>query len=98
VSTGDQSEANQDPDIERYCAAKTNPRYKIVRRYELNDKSGSKGEQQQKLDEMLEDMRQGIIKVLVCWHSDRLERRGPEYVFRNLAQVRDAGGRIESIK
>jgi hypothetical protein len=47
---------------------------------------------------MLADMRDGTIKVLVCWHSDRLERRGPEYVFRLLAQVRDADGRIESTK
>jgi DNA invertase Pin-like site-specific DNA recombinase len=47
---------------------------------------------------MLTDMREGTIKVLVCWHSDRLERRGPEHVFRLLAQVRDAGGRIESVK
>ena len=56
------------------------------------------GEQQAKLDEMLADMRDGKIKVLVCWHSDRLERRGPEYVFRLLSRVRDAGGRIESTK
>ncbi len=47
---------------------------------------------------MLTDMRDGTIKVLVCWHSDGLERRGPEYVFRLLAQARDAGGRIESTK
>jgi len=43
-------------------------------------------------------MRHGVIKVLVCWHSDRVERRGPEHVFRLLSQVRDAGGRIESTK
>src|SRR5258707_6409415 len=95
VSTGDQDETNQVPDIERHCAAHD---YSIERRYELNDKSASKGEQQTKLDEMLHDMRDGAIKVLVCWHSDRLERRGPEYVFRLLAQVRDAGGNIESVK
>jgi DNA invertase Pin-like site-specific DNA recombinase len=95
VSTGGQDEANQVPDIERHCAAHG---YSVTRRYELNDKSASKGEQQEKLVEMLSDMRDGTIKVLVCWHSDRLERRGPEYVFRLLAQVRDADGRIESTK
>jgi site-specific DNA recombinase len=95
VSTGGQDEANQVPDNERYCAEHG---YSVTRRYELNDKSASKGEQQEKLDEMLGHIRDGTIKVLVCWHSDRLERRGPDYVFRLLAQVRDADGRIEFTK
>jgi DNA invertase Pin-like site-specific DNA recombinase len=95
VSTGGQDEANQVPDIERHCVAHG---YTIAERYELNDKSASMGQQQAKLDEMLDDMRDGTITVLVCWHSDRLERRGPEYVFRLLAQARDAGGRIESVQ
>jgi DNA invertase Pin-like site-specific DNA recombinase len=95
VSAGGQDEVNQIPDIEQHCAAHG---YSVTRRYELNDKSASKGEQQEKLDEMLTDMRDGTIRVLVCWHSDRLERRGPEYVFRLLAQARDADGRIESTK
>ena len=95
VSSGGQDEENQVPDVEKHCTARG---YRITKRYELNDKSASKGEQQEKLDEMLDDMRHGVIKVHVCWHSDRIERRGPEYVFRLLAQVRDAGGRIESTK
>lgn len=93
VSTGGQDEAQQVPAIEAHCDAH---RYTIARRYELNDKSASKGEQQAKLDEMLTDMRDGTIKVLVCWRSNRLERRGPEALFRLLRQVKDAGGRIES--
>jgi DNA invertase Pin-like site-specific DNA recombinase len=79
--------------VERHCQARG---YHIARRYQLNDKSASKGEQQDTLDQMLSDMREGTIRVLVCWHSDRLERRGPEYVFPLLAKVRDAKGRIES--
>lgn len=66
--------------------------------YELNDKSASKGEQQAKQDEVVDDLRDGTIKVLVCWHSDRVERRGPEYLFKFLRQIKDAGGRIESTK
>jgi site-specific DNA recombinase len=93
VSSGGQGEANQGPDVEQHCQAHG---YSVARRYVLNDKSASKGEQQATLDEMLEDMREGTIEVLVCWHSDRLERRGPEALFRLLRQVRDAGGRIES--
>jgi DNA invertase Pin-like site-specific DNA recombinase len=65
---------------------------------DLNDKSASKGEQQAELDEMLDDMRHGMFKVLVCWHSDRVERRGPEALFKLLRQIKDAGGRIESTK
>lgn len=95
VSTGGQDEANQVPDIERYCA---DHGYRIAKWYELNDKSASKGEQQAKLDEMLGDMRVGVIKVLVCWHSDRVERRGPEMLLRLLRQAREADGHIESIK
>jgi DNA invertase Pin-like site-specific DNA recombinase len=95
VSTGGQDEANQVPDIQKHC---TDRGYGIAKRYELNDKSASKGEQQAKLDEMLEDMREGTIKVLVCWHSDRVERRGPEALFRLLREIKDAKGRIESVK
>jgi DNA invertase Pin-like site-specific DNA recombinase len=67
-----------------------------VRRYELNDKSASKGEQQEKLNEMLADMREGTIKVLVCWRSNRLERRGVEALFKLLSDVKKANGRVES--
>ncbi len=95
VSTADQNEASQVPDVERHCQERG---YLVTRRYELNDKSASKGEQQATLDEMLNDMREGTIRVLVCWHSDRAERRGPEALFRLLRQVKDAGGRIESVK
>ena len=58
VSTGGQDEANQVPDIERHCVAHG---YTIAERYELNDKSASKGQQEAKLDEMLDDMRDGTI-------------------------------------
>ena len=93
VSTGGQDEAQQVPAVEGHCDQHG---YTIAKRYELNDRSASKGEQQAKLDEMLADMRDGTIKVLVCWRSNRLERRGPEALFRLLRQVKDAGGRIES--
>jgi DNA invertase Pin-like site-specific DNA recombinase len=95
VSTGGQDEQNQTPDVERYCKAHD---YNVTRRYELNDRSAFKGEQQAKLDEMLNDVRTGQIQVLVCWHSDRLERRGVEALFKLLREVREAGGKIESVK
>jgi DNA invertase Pin-like site-specific DNA recombinase len=95
VSSGGQDEANQVPDVERHCETHG---YTIARRYQLNDKSASKGEQEETLDAMIHDMRDGAVKVLVCWHSDRLERRGAEFVFNLLSKVHDADGRIESVQ
>lgn len=94
VSTGRQDEANQESDIERYCAGHD---YTIVKRYKLNDISAYKGEQDVKLAEMLADVASGTISVLVVWHSDRLERRGVEALFRLLRSVREAGGHVESV-
>ena len=38
--------------------------------------------------------------MTACWHSDRLERRGPEYLFGLLRKVKDVPGncRIESTR
>lgn len=95
VSTGGQDEAQQVPAVEGHCESHG---YSITRRYELNDKSASKGEQQAKLNEMLEDMRNGTIRVLVCWRSNRLERRGVVAVYTLLSDAKKAGGRIESVQ
>jgi site-specific DNA recombinase len=93
VSSGGQDEANQEPDIDRHCAGLG---YNVVKTYTLHDKSASKGEQQAKLDEVIADMRANEIKVLVCWHSDRLERRGVLETLMFIAQIKNAGGRVES--
>jgi Resolvase, N terminal domain/Recombinase len=93
VSTGEQDEANQIPDLERYCANKP---YAIVARYELHDRSASKGEQEQAMQQVLADLKSGHIKVLVIWHSDRLDRREPVEALLFLRDVKRAGGQIES--
>lgn len=95
VSSGGQDEANQVPDVDRHCSQRG---YRINKRYEVHDKSAFHGEQQAKLDEMLKDIRAGVIKVVVCWHSDRLERRGVEKTFELIRLVKEAGGSIESVK
>jgi DNA invertase Pin-like site-specific DNA recombinase len=56
------------------------------------------GEQNKMLAEMLADVRNGKVRVLVCWHSNRLERRGGRALLNLLAGVQDAGGRVESVK
>ncbi len=99
VSSGGQDEANQVPDLERYCDQHG---YTLATRYVLHGKSASKGKQQEALDQALDDMRHGVIKVLVIWHSDRLERRDDAgdgmALLTLLGRFRDAGGRVESVQ
>ena len=68
----------------------------MTQRYTLHDKSASEGKQQAALDQILDDMRRGEIRVLVVWHSDRIDRREVWRALKFIADVRDAGGRIES--
>lgn len=93
VSSGAQDEANQVPDVERHADGKG---YRVITRYTLHDKSAYKGEQQEAQDQVIEDMKAGIIKVLVIWHSDRLDRREVLDALLFLRRVREAGGRVES--
>ena len=95
VSSGAQDEANQVPDVEGYCAGRD---YRIVRRYTIHAKSAYHGRQQKHLDEMLSDIRAGIIKVIVVWHSDRLERREGKKLLDLVAEINLAGGRVESVQ
>ena len=92
VSTGGQDEENQLPDITRWDEAHD---YQVRKTYVLHGKSASKGEQQETLDRMLEDMRRGLITVLVVWRDDRIERRGIMHMIPLINAVREAGGRIE---
>jgi DNA invertase Pin-like site-specific DNA recombinase len=91
VSSGKQDEANQLPEVLEYCAENE---LRPAKWYVLHDKSAKRGEQQGKLDEMVNDMRHGVIVVGVCWKSSRMERRGPRFTFRLLAQVADNGARV----
>ena len=94
VSTGGQDETNQEPDIQRHAAEHGQ---RIVKWYRLNDKSAKKGEQQKALNEVIADMASGLIKALICWHSDRLDRRGPKAGYAFLYAVELVKGRIESV-
>jgi DNA invertase Pin-like site-specific DNA recombinase len=93
VSSGGQDEANQEPDVDKHCA---NLGYNVVKTFTLHDKSASKGQQEKYLAEVLADIRNHEYQVLVCWHSDRLERRGVLETLMFIAQVKEAGGRVES--
>jgi DNA invertase Pin-like site-specific DNA recombinase len=94
VSTGGQDEDNQVPDIARWNEAHD---YEVRATYTLHGKSASKGEQQETLDQMLADMRLGLITVLVVWRDDRIERRGVMHMVPLINAVKEAGGRIEFV-
>jgi DNA invertase Pin-like site-specific DNA recombinase len=95
VSSDGQSEVNQIPDVDRYTNSHG---YRVLRKYTLHDKSAFKGEQQQTLDQIVADMAAGVIKVLVIWHSDRIERRELLELLTFLRDVERAGGQVESVK
>jgi DNA invertase Pin-like site-specific DNA recombinase len=94
VSSGGQDEANQIPDLLSYCAKQG---YNPKLTYEVHGKSASKGKHQSYLDQAVEDMRSGLITVLVVWKSSRIERRGAFSVFDLARKVQEAGGRIEYV-
>lgn len=95
VSSSGQDEENQRPELEAYC---DDHGYRVNREYQLHDKSAFHGEQEQALAEILEDIRTGVIKVLVVVHSSRIDRRDLRVAMRYGLAIDDAGGRIESVR
>ena len=94
VSTGGQDEDNQVPDISRWIEAHD---YEVRTSYVLHGRSASKGEQQAALDQMLADMRCGLITVLVVWRDDRIERRGVLHMVPLINAV-TRGGRADRVR
>jgi hypothetical protein len=73
VSTDHQTEANQMPDLERFCAHRS---YEITRRYLLSDVSAYNGAHRETLRQVLDDAYRGEFQVLVVWAVDRICREG----------------------
>jgi DNA invertase Pin-like site-specific DNA recombinase len=95
VSSGKQDEANQVPSVIGYCVAH---KYWPARWYVVHSKSAYHGKHQGDLDLALDDMRHQVTTVLVCWHSDRIERRPAKSLLDLLAEFGDAGGKVESVQ
>jgi DNA invertase Pin-like site-specific DNA recombinase len=95
VSSDGQDEQNQLPELERYCYDNN---LRINKRYDVHDKSAYHGEHEAWLDEALEDIRAGFLQVLVVVHSSRLDRRDPDVAEFYHLSIRQAGGRIESVR
>jgi DNA invertase Pin-like site-specific DNA recombinase len=95
VSSDGQDEENQVPELERHCDDKG---YRVNRRYPLHDKSAYHGEHETDLEEILEDIRKGIITVVVMVHSSRIDRRDPDVAEVYHLSIKAAGGRLESVR
>lgn len=95
VSTANQNEATQKPDIVRFAE---HHGITIVKWYELNDTSAWKGEQKARLDEAIADAWAGQWEVLIVWASDRIERRGIEALLSLQRKLRKAGANLMSVK
>ena len=74
VSSDGQDELNQLPELEDYCYDQN---YRINRRYELHDKSAFHGEHEETLAAILEDIRAGVITVVVIVHAQGLTGATP---------------------
>jgi DNA invertase Pin-like site-specific DNA recombinase len=94
VSSGKQDEAGQDPDNLAWIKSHG---YDLGPVYTVHGGSAFKGNR--KFDEawasVLADMKAGRIKVLVVWKQDRIDRK--LNTFQMLAQVVEAGGRVEFV-
>jgi DNA invertase Pin-like site-specific DNA recombinase len=95
VSSDGQDEQNQLPELDAYCYDQN---YRINKRYNVHDRSAYHGEHEAWLDEALDDIRTGVIQVLVIVHSSRLDRRDPDVAEFYHLSIRQAGGRIESVR
>ncbi len=92
VSSDAQDEQNQETRVDAYIAARG---YEAGPTYRAHDMSASKREHLPLLREMLADMRAGKLSILVMRHTDRIDRT--EDLGQILRDVKDAGGRIESV-
>jgi DNA invertase Pin-like site-specific DNA recombinase len=96
VSSGDQDETAQVPAIDALIAAEGWADAGI--KYQLNDRSAYKGEQAKTLAQALADAQAGRYDVLVCWHSNRLDRRGPKFAYAFLHGIEQAGAKVASVQ
>jgi DNA invertase Pin-like site-specific DNA recombinase len=94
VSSGGQDERSQEPEIDGYIAGHG---YATGPTYTLHDVSAFKGEQDDYLAQAITDAKAGKLDVLVGWHVDRLDRRGPWATGDFVRQLAAVGVRVETV-
>jgi DNA invertase Pin-like site-specific DNA recombinase len=74
--------------------------YEVARTFDLPDLSGSKGRPRhvEALEQVIADMTAGVYTVLVVVHSSRLDRRDEDEQLMLLLRIKQAGGRVESVR
>jgi site-specific DNA recombinase len=94
VSNSGQDEESQLPANLAWCESRG---YRLAKKYTVHGRSAFKGNK--RFDaawaEVLSDIRSGVIGVLVVWKQDRIDRKLE--TFQMLAQVVEAGGRVEFV-
>jgi DNA invertase Pin-like site-specific DNA recombinase len=96
VSSGDQDEGSQLPDLVRWCDTH-DYEYNLDDRYVIHGKSAYKKRQGAALDKAISDMANGQYSVLVVWAFDRIQRGTTLEAFMLAERARAAGGRIEYV-
>lgn len=94
VSSGGQDEQSQEPEDLAWCDQRG---YDVRVTYTVHGGSAFKGNRKfdQTWAQVLADIKSGVIRVLVVWKQDRLDRKLA--TFQMLAQVVEAGGRVEFV-
>jgi DNA invertase Pin-like site-specific DNA recombinase len=86
VSTDRQTEANQIPDLERFCEHRG---YEIAKRYLLSDVSAFNGGHRETLKAALDAAHRGEFQVIVVWAVDRICREGIEELLKIVREFRE---------
>jgi DNA invertase Pin-like site-specific DNA recombinase len=99
VSTEEQQNGNQIPEVERFCAHHD---LRIVRRFTISDSAWKDDvggpEYQAAMKEMLDGAWRGEYSVVVVWALDRITRLGAEDALRLIRQFRERGAVLMSVK
>jgi DNA invertase Pin-like site-specific DNA recombinase len=99
VSTEEQREENQLPDLRRFCR---HHGYRIAARYEVEDSAWKGGvggpEYQAAIQQALDAAWRGEFSVLVVWALDRITRKGAEDALRIFREFHERGCTVLSVK
>lgn len=89
VSKMDQTTLNQELELKKYCDREN---YEIYKFYKDEGVSGAKTSRPE-LDLMLQDMRRGLFKAVICWKFDRLGR-STAHLLQVLSELQNKGVRL----
>jgi len=95
VSSDKQDETNQETEVDGHISSRG---YEVGGTVRLHDVSAYHGAHEADLVGVLAGIRRGDYTVVVVAHSSRIDRRDPDVAEAFHLAVRQAGGRIESVR